>query len=56
VLTAAGGAALRDVSQGDVRAMRRLMPYQNLFWISRMLRAGEDQMIEAMGVPQWRSN
>jgi hypothetical protein len=54
--TMVGGAASRDVSQGDVRAMRRLMPYQNLFWIGRMLRAGEEGVMDPLGVPEKRRN
>ena len=51
-----GGAASGDISQGDVRAMRRLLPYQNLFWISRALRSGEEGMMEALDVPERRRN
>ncbi len=56
LVTAFGGATTGDISQGDVRAMRRLLPYQNLFWISRALRAGEEQMMSGLGVPQTRRN
>ena len=55
LVTALGGAASGDLRQADIRAMRRLLPYQNLFWLSRALRAGESQMIEGMGIPAGRN-
>jgi hypothetical protein len=41
-----------EFKESDVHALRRLMPYQNLFYISRSLRAFEEGMIDAMGVPR----
>ena len=48
------GAGLRKerITEGDVHAMRRLLPYQNLFYISRSLRALEEGLIDAWGVPR----
>lgn len=54
-LTTLGAAASGEATQADIRAMRRLLPYQNLFWLSRALRAGEEQMMEGMGIPQRRN-
>lgn len=56
LVTAFGGATTGDLSQGDIRAMRRLLPYQNLFYLSRALRAGEQGAMEAAGVPERRAN
>lgn len=49
-----GNAALsgKPVTEGDIHAMRRLMPYQNLFYISRSLRAFEEGLIDAWGIPR----
>jgi hypothetical protein len=51
------GAIMRKegMTEGDVHAMRRLLPYQNLFYISRSLRALEEGLIDAMGIPRQRA-
>lgn len=52
VIKAVGAASTRQFSEADVHAIRRLAPYQNLFWMSRSLRAFEDGMIDRFGVPR----
>lgn len=52
IIQTMGSAASGELKESDVHAMRRLMPYQNLFYISRALRAFEEGMIDAMGVPR----
>jgi len=56
VMTTLGAAATGDVSQADIRAVRRLLPYQNLFWLSRALRAGEQGAMSNLGIPERRAN
>ncbi|MBI5122182.1 MAG: hypothetical protein HZA67_14360 [Rhodospirillales bacterium] len=47
-----GGAALRgDWSASDTRALRRLAPWQNLFYLRRLFDAAEEGVNESMGVP-----
>lgn len=52
IIQAIGAASAGEVRESDIHAMRRLMPYQNLFYISRALRAFEEGMIDAAGVPR----
>jgi hypothetical protein len=52
VLQAFGAAASGDVRQSDLRALRRLLPYQNLFYLSRGIRALEDNIIEQFNLPK----
>jgi hypothetical protein len=52
VVQAIGAASSGEVRESDVNALRRLMPYQNLFYLSRPLRAFEDGMIDAFGIPR----
>jgi hypothetical protein len=52
VVQAIGAASSGDIRESDVHAVRRLLPYQNLFYLSRSLRAFEDGMIDAFGIPR----
>ena len=47
-----GAFASRNFSESDVHAIRRLAPYQNLWFLSRALRNFEDGMIDRFGVPR----
>lgn len=46
------GADGKGFTQKDLRAMRRLMPYQNLFYIRNLLNYVEKQTAETMGIPE----
>lgn len=52
---ASAGLSGKGVTEGDIHAMRRLIPYQNLFYISRSLRAFEEGLIDAWGIPRQRA-
>lgn len=41
-----------DFTQSDTRALRRLAPYQNLFWLRSLFDAGEDAFNETLGIPK----
>lgn len=41
-----------EVSQGDLRALRRITPYQNLFYVSRLFDMAEEAAADAFGVPR----
>ena len=49
-VTAAG--ATGDIRQSDIRALRRLMPYQNLFYMRRLLDQAEAGVAAQLGVTQ----
>lgn len=47
------GAAFRgEWSQGDTARLRRLAPYQNLWWLRNTFNAVEDGANQALGVPE----
>jgi len=54
ILQAFGGAASGDIRQSDLRAMRRLIPYQNLFYLGKIIRNVEDQIIEQFDLPKMK--
>lgn len=39
---------------GDTRAVRRILPWQNLFWLRRIFDTAEEGVNEALGVPMER--
>ena len=47
-----GDAATGEWSASDTRAVRRLMPFQNLIWVRRLLDEGEKNINEFLGVPE----
>jgi len=47
-----GAAATQDVSQSDVKAMRRMVPYQNLFYLDKLFDAAENAVNREFGVPR----
>ena len=49
ILLAAGAIATGDISRQDVRAFRRLLPYQNLFYMRRLLDAAQEGIGETIG-------
>jgi hypothetical protein len=46
----AGAAATGDFNQSDVRALRRLMPYQNLFYWRGIVDATEAGVNDALDI------
>ncbi len=44
--------AQQDVNQSDMKTLRRIMPYQNVFYLSRLFDEAERQTNEALGVPK----
>ena len=46
------GAETEGFTQRDLRAMRRLLPYQNLWYTRNLLNYVEEQTAETMGIPQ----
>ena len=46
-----GAASAGDWNEGDTRAIRRLLPFQNLFYIRQLLDQVEVEANQAMGVP-----
>jgi hypothetical protein len=46
-----GALSAGDMRQSDLRAVRKLLPYQNLFYIRQMLNAAEEGAGEALGLP-----
>jgi hypothetical protein len=52
VFQAFGGAMTGDMRQSDLRAMRRLVPYQNLFYLGGLLRKVEDEIVENFNLPK----
>ena len=53
-LRVAGAAGRGDWQEGDTRALRRLVPWQNLFYLRRLFDAAEEGINEALGVPTGR--
>lgn len=51
-LSATGSAFAGDWGASDSRAVRRIMPYQNLFYLRRLLDQVEGGVNDAFGVPQ----
>ena len=47
-----GSGFAGDFRQSDVRALRRLLPYQNLFYMRQLLDAAERGVSTELGVPQ----
>ena len=50
----AGDAAAGEWTSSDTRAVRRLMPFQNLVWLRRLFDEGEKNINEFFGVPEKR--
>jgi hypothetical protein len=46
-----GAVASNEWKEGDVRALRRLLPYQNLFYLRWLFDRGEGGLQESLGVP-----
>ena len=44
------GIALEGTTKGDVRAFRKLIPYQNLFYIRKLFNEAEEGLNEVLGV------
>jgi hypothetical protein len=49
VLQVVGAASTGDVSESDIRATRKLLPYQNLFYIRRLLDSVEQDVNQQVG-------
>jgi len=47
-----GAIASGDASESDVRAFRRLVPFQNLFYIAALLRRLEQGAIDELNIPR----
>lgn len=47
-------AASGEATRSDVKALRRLIPYQNLFYLSHLFDAAEDGVNRELGIPQRR--
>ena len=47
-----GAAAAGDFKQNDTRKIRRLLPYQNLFYLRGLLDKAEAGINEKLGVPE----
>ena len=47
-------ATKEGFAEGDIRAMRRLIPYQNLFYFRKLLDQVEQDFNEAAGIPRTR--
>jgi len=47
-----GAAATQDVNQGDVRAIRRMVPYQNLFYLDKLFDAAEEGVNREFRIPR----
>lgn len=52
---ATGAAFDRQVSESDIRALRRVLPYQNLFYLSWLFRELERNAAAAIGAPATRT-
>lgn len=49
-----GAISNGDVTESDMSKLRRLLPYQNLFYLRRLFNAIEEGANEAFGVPTQR--
>jgi archaellum component FlaC len=52
VAAATGGALSGDFTGGDTTRLRRLLPYQNLFFLRGLINEAEVGFNETMGIPQ----
>ena len=43
-----GGLASGDFSKSEIRSLRKLLPYQNLFYIRRLLNAIEEEAVDVV--------
>ena len=50
--TSIGAVSTGDVSKADIRAMRRMLPFQNLFYIRRLLDSVESEAAEGLRADQ----
>ncbi|MCP5116910.1 MAG: hypothetical protein GY953_39290 [bacterium] len=46
-----GSSFSMDFNRGDVRAIRRLLPYQNLFYLRTLFDEAEEGIAQSLGVP-----
>ena len=49
-VTVSGSLSTGELTRSDVRAFRRLLPYQNLFYMRRTLDAAEQGLADELGV------
>jgi hypothetical protein len=47
-----GAVSSGDVKKGDVHAIRKLLPYQNLFYLRHLLDVAEENVNEQLGIPK----
>lgn len=53
-LQAVGGAASGEWTAADTTATRRMVPFQNLFWLRHLFDQAESGLNQALGVPEKR--